>query len=295
MSGSPPVGWSEQLEQNISAARGLGRRTKRIGRAPRGRIAREPLLHFVLLGGLIFGVDAWLHPPDRTARVITVTRQMRETMATNFDEDRERRATPDELHQIIENWVASEILYREGKLLGVDRGDDTIRDRIAFKLQLMIFSQLEAPNPTVDELRAWFEAHHDRFDEPERISFYIGPPKDEPAARRDLADIEAGHENDELSRTTRAMIGRPVTSIAPVFGDEFRETLLASPVQEWTVLHSTEGWHVVRLDSRRPGERARFEDNHDQAVKIFQTDAVRARAWEAVKRLRANYTVRYEP
>ena len=61
------------------------------------------------------------------------------------------------------------------------------------------------------------------------------------------------------------------------------------------MLQSTEGWHVVRFDSRRPGERAAFADNHDQALKIFQTDAVRARAWEAVTRLRANYTVIYEP
>lgn len=282
---SQEVAWKGRVERS-----GVGPR-----RAGWRQWAREPLLHFLVLGGLIFGADAWLHPPDRNARVITVTKQMRETMAANFDEDRERRATPDELNQLVENWVASEILYREGKLLGVDRGDDTIRDRIAFKLQLLIFSQLETPNPSVDELRAWFEDHHDRFDEPERVSFYIGPPKDEAAARKDLADIESGQENDDLSRTTRAMIGRPITSLAPVFGEGFRDGLLAMPFNRWGVLHSTEGWHVVRYDSRRPGERARFEDNHDQALRIYQTDAVRVRAWEAVKRLRANYTVRYEP
>ena len=256
---------------------------------------REPLIHFTALAGVIFLGDAILHPPDRATRVITVTRAMRETMAANFDEDRERRATPDELKSMIENWVASEILYREGKLLGVDRGDDTIRDRIAFKLQLMIFSQLETPNPTVDELRAWFEQHHDRFDEPERVSFYISLPTDESTARRHLAAIEAGEDPDELQRTTRAMIGRPIPSVAPVFGDAFRDSLLALPLERWSVLQSTEGWHVVRFDSRRPGEPARFDDVHDQALRIFQTDAVRARAWEAVKRLRANYDVRYEP
>ena len=282
---SQEVGWKTGVDRS-----GVG-----TGRVGWRRFAREPLLHFLLLGGLIFGADAWLHPPDRTARVITVTRQMRETMATNFDEDRERQATPAEVNQMVENWVASEILYREGKLLGVDRGDDTIRDRIAFKLQLMIFSQLETPNPSVDELRTWFEANRDRFDEPERISFYIGPPKDEAAARKNLADIESGQESDELSRTTRAMIGRPISSIAPVFGDGFRDGLLAMPINQWGVLHSKEGWHVVRFDSRRPSEPVRFADVHDQALRVYQTDAVRARAWEAVKRLRANYTVRYEP
>ena len=268
--------------------------SSRAGRLARF-VLREPLVHFVALAGLIFGADAVLHPPDRTARVITVTRAMRETMAVNFDEDRERKATPAELNSMVENWVASEILYREGKLLGVDRGDDTIRDRIAFKLQLMIFSQLEAPNPTGAELHAWFEKNRDRFDEPERLSFYIGVPGDEATARRSLKAIETDEDPEELQRTTRAMIGRPISSIAPVFGDGFREGLLALPLHQWGVLKSNEGWHVVRLDSRRPGEPAKFDDFSDTALKTYQTDAVRARAWEAVKRLRTTYDVRYEP
>lgn len=258
-------------------------------------VRREPLVHFVVLAGIIFGADAILHPPDRNARVIVVTRAMRETMSANFDEDRERKATPAELNSMIENWVASEILYREGKLLGVDRGDDTIRDRIAFKLQLMIFSQLEAPNPTGAELRTWFEQNRDRFDEPERLSFYIGAPSDEVTARRNLKAIETNEDADDLQSTTRAMIGRPISSIAPVFGESFRDGLLALPMHKWSVLKSNEGWHIVRFDSRRPGEPARFEDVSDNALKYYQTDAVRARAWEAVKRLRTTYEVRYEP
>ena len=152
-------------------------------------LLREPLLHFMVLGVAIFGADAWLHPPDRTDRVITVTRAMQDSMRQNFDEDRERPATDAELRAMVENWVASEILYREGKLLGVDRGDDAIRDRIAFKLQLLIFSQMDAPAATEAALRTWFEDNHARFDEPERVSFYLSPPTDEATARRHLAAI----------------------------------------------------------------------------------------------------------
>ena len=256
---------------------------------------REPLLHFLLLGGVIFGVDAWLHPPDRTERVITVTRAMQEAMRANFDEDRERPATDAELHAMVENWVASEILYREGKLLGVDRGDDSIRDRVAFKLQLLIFSQMDAPIATEPVLRAWFAENHARFDEPERVSFYLSPPTDERTARQHLAAIADEQDPAELARTTRAIIGRPIPSLSASFGDAFRDGLLALPLERWSVLQSTEGWHLVRLDSRRPGTPARFEDEQDEIRKIWQTDQTRRRAWEAVQRLRATYTVRVEP
>lgn len=285
-------GRGESLEPPPSTrAAGLGHALHAAWRIVR----REPLVHFFLLGGLIFAIDAVLHPPDRTERVITVTRAMRQAMSENFDEDRERKATGAELNAMVENWVASEILYREGKLLGVDRGDDTIRDRIAFKLQLLIFSQIDAPSVTEAGLRDWFAANHERFDEPERVSFYLGPPTDEATARRHLGEISTGQEPPDLQQRTRAMVGRPISSLAPSFGEGFRNGLLALPQEQWAVLGSNEGWHLVRIDSRRPAVPAQFEDVQDEIVRVWKTDETRKRAWEAVKRLRANYTVRYEP
>src|SRR5215467_11323902 len=115
---------------------------------------REPLVHFVLLGALIFGIDASLRPPAKDDKVITVTKTMRQSFIDNFDEDKARVPSDTELQKMIESWVASEILYREGKTLGVDRGDDMIRDRVAFKLQLLIFDQVHVPQPTEEQLRA---------------------------------------------------------------------------------------------------------------------------------------------
>ncbi len=258
-------------------------------------VRSEPLVHFVVLGAIIFAADALLHPPDRSKRVIVVTRAMRQAMSDNFDEDRERKATASELNAMVENWVASEILFREGKALGLDRGDDAIRDRIAYKLQLLIFSQLDLPPATDTALRAWFADNHDRFDEPERCSFYVSPPFPEAIARGYLAEVQAGRDPAELQQATRAIVGRPVGSLSASFGDGFRDGLLALPIQAWSVLQSTDGWHVVRLDSRRAGIPARFEDNQDEVVRVWQTDQTRRRAWEAVQRLRANYAVRIEP
>lgn len=266
----------------------------RLGRAWRWA-RREPLLHFLVLGALIFAGDRLLNPPDNTEKVIVVTQAMRDTMRRGFDEDQERDPTPAELNAMVENWLASEILYREGKALGVDRGDSAIRDRIAYKVQLLIFSQLEAPAVDRPTLQRWFEANRGRFDEPERVSFYLAPATTEENARKQLAAIEAGQEPSELQQRTRALVGRPVGSLAASFGDAFREGLLALPLERWAVLQSTEGWHVVRLDSRRPPVPAKLEDVEEEAVKIYKTDETRRKAWEAVQRLRSSYTVRYEP
>jgi parvulin-like peptidyl-prolyl isomerase len=257
-------------------------------------LRREPLLHFVLLGALIFGVDAVLHPPAKDDKLITVTKAMRQSFIDNFDEDKERVPSDAELEKMTESWVASEILYREGKALGVDRGDDMIRDRVAFKLQLLIFDQIRVAQPTDDQLRAWFSDNHERFDEQERVGFYLTQPTDEITAKKQLEEIQAEHESDDLQKQTRAVLGRPVASLAPSFGEGFRDALLALPLGEWKVLQSKDGWHVVRLDSRRPGVLANLDDVRDEAIRIWLTDETRKRAWEAVSRLKSAYNIRYE-
>jgi hypothetical protein len=255
---------------------------------------REPLLHFCLLGALIFGIDAILHPPAKDDKEIVVTKAMRQSFIENFDEDKERVPSDSELEKMIESWVASEILYREGKTLAVDRGDDMIRDRVAYKLQLLIFDQIRVQPPTEAELRAWFAENHGRFDEPERVGFYLTPPTDERTARRHLEDILAQRESEDLQKQTRAILARPVDSLAASFGEGFRDGLLALPMEQWVVLQSKDGWHVVRLDSRRAGEQATLDGVRDEAARIWHTDETRKRAWEAVSRLKASYTVRYE-
>jgi hypothetical protein len=296
-----PTGQTLRVPSNENADRSAVDPANRLTHSLRAIVAgtarflwREPLLHFVLLGALIFGADAVLHPPPKDDKVITVTKAMRQSFIDNFDEDKSSSPSEAELEKMIDSWVASEILYREGKALGVDRGDDMIRDRIAFKLQLLIFDQIRVPQPTEDQLRAWFSDNHGRFDELERVGFYLTPPTDETTAQRQLVEIEGQHESEDLQKQTRAILGRPVASLAASFGESFRDELLALPLGQWKVLQSKDGWHVVRLDSRRAGVLASLDNVRDEAVRLWLTDETRKRAWEAVGRLKTAYTIRYE-
>jgi len=226
--------------------------------------------------------------------VIVVTKALRQSFMDGFSEDKDRAPTPDEMQKMIDSWVASEILYKEGKAAGVDRGDQTIRDRIAYKLQLLIFDQIKVDRPTPDQLKTWFATNHGRFDQPARVSFYMTPPTDEATARRHLQDILGQHEDATLEKQTTAILARPEGSVALAFGGGFLSGLLAAAPNQWTVLQSKEGWQVVRLDAIRPGRSAKLEDVVDDASRIWHDDEVRRRAWEAVTRLKTSYKVRVE-
>jgi hypothetical protein len=258
------------------------------------RLLREPLLHFCVLGALIFGADAVLHPPAADNKDVLVTKALRQSFIDSFDEDKERVPTEAQLQQTIDNWVANEILFREGKALGVDRGDDMIRERITYKVQELIFEQIKVPRPTETELRTWFASNHKQFDEPERVGFYLTPPSDEATARRRLDDILAQREGEDLHEHTRIFPARPVESLTASFGDSFKDVLLALPMKEWHLIQSKEGWHVARLDSRRPGILVKFENVSDAVTKIWLADETRRRSQDAVARLKSGYRVKYE-
>lgn len=255
---------------------------------------REPLIHFCLLGGLIFAVDHVMHPPGQDAKTIVVTKAMQQSFFKNFSEDGDQDPTEEQMKNMIDNWVGSEILYREGKALGIEKGDSVFRDRIAFKLQLLVFDQVQLEKPSDAQLHAHFEKYRNRFDQPEQVSFLLTPATDEATARRQFEDMKAERETSELRDQTRVFPNRPVNTLAQSFGENFRTALLALPPGEWRVIQAKDGWRIARLDAHRAAEPVNFESVREDVRKMWVTDETRRRAWEAVNRLKLNYTVKIE-
>jgi hypothetical protein len=113
------------------------------------QVLGEPILHFLVLGALVFGVDAGLTAWRGDPSTITVGKA--------------------EMAVLVDHWVQSEVLYREGLALGLDRGDAGIREKVVANAVGMIRSEATVPPTDEAGLRAWFAAHRDRY--PEGASF----------------------------------------------------------------------------------------------------------------------------
>lgn len=70
-------------------------------------LRNEPLIHFFALGALIFAADAILNPPKKNDHTIIVSRALRQSFIDNFDEDRSRAPSAEELQKMIDSCVAS--------------------------------------------------------------------------------------------------------------------------------------------------------------------------------------------
>jgi hypothetical protein len=89
---------------------------------------REPLLHFIVLGAVLFGADHLLASRDDDPRTIVVDAEVDAHAIKVFKEARGHDPSSDELYALRKVWLDNEVLFREGVALGLDRGDPRTRD-----------------------------------------------------------------------------------------------------------------------------------------------------------------------
>jgi len=239
--------------------------TEPAGTAPR-RAAwpawlKEPLLHFLLLGGLLFALDHWLVGRADDPRRIVVGAAVDEEARTLFGNARGRAPTAEELKALRQVWLDNEVLYREGLALQVDKADTAIRERVIFKSLSLVDAGLQRPTTTAQGLRTWFEANRAKYDEPARYDFQeaaLGDDNSESGVRAFVQALNGGLPG-EARAGLRVFKGRPHANIVQSYGADFAKALEAGPVGAWQALPTREGWRAVRLDQVAPARPAQFE------------------------------------
>lgn len=264
--------------------------------APRPRWWREPLLHFIVLGGLLFAVDQVIVGRAEDPRTIVVTQDVDTEARELFQASRGRAPSAEELAALRRVWIDNEVLYREGLAMQVDRGDDAIRERVIFKA----LSVLESDNklPPYDEplLRDWFEKNRQKYDEPARFDFreaVISGDMTEAAARELAARLNAGVPG-EVGAGLRVFKGRPHANLVQSYGEAFAKALESAPPGQWQVLSGRDGWRVIALDAATPARPAEFETLRGIVLQDWTDQVMAAQRTAAVRTLADKYIVRVE-
>lgn len=259
-------------------------------------LLREPLLHFIVLGGLLFMVDHFISGRADDPHTIYIDAAVDKQARQVFKDARGREPNDEELYALRRVWLDNEVLYREGLALQVDKGDSAIRERVIFKALSIVDAGVKLP-PFDDELlRKWFEGKREKYDEPARYDFQeavLAADKSEAAARAFVQALNAGAPGDAQAGL-RVFKGRPHANLVQSYGPEFAQALEALPVDKWQALSSKEGLRVVRLESKTAPAPAVFENLRGVVLQDW-TDAVMAEQRSAaVQALARKYTVKLE-
>ena len=145
------------------------------------RLLREPLLHFLLLGAVIFAAFGFLSKRSSgEPGTIVITQGQIENLAFAFAKTWQRPPTDPELAGLIRDRVREEIYYREALALGLDKDDTVIRRRLRQKMEFVSDDIAAQAEPTDADLDAYLQTHPDKFPVEQRFTFrqvYLNPDK----------------------------------------------------------------------------------------------------------------------
>jgi hypothetical protein len=231
---------------------------------------REPLVHFLLLGGLLFAIFSFVGGDTGVAdRKIVVTAADIERLSQQFLRTWNRPPSAEELQSQIDSYVREEVLYRTALSLGLDKDDFIIRRRLRQKMEFLVEGAISEPQES--ELLAYFHAHESSFLTEPTVSFHQVLVSDSrgSTAERDArvlltkliaaksSDLEAG----DPSLLPENLEAAPLSRVRDQFGADFAQSLGHVKPGQWAgPLHSAYGYHLVFVTMFDPAHLPRFED-----------------------------------
>ena len=286
----------------------------RTGRKPPSlvhRWLREPLLHFLLAGALIFAIYQLLNPAanlaDR-ANQIALTKDDLRQLAVHWLAQGRPLPTADQMHALIEQRVSEEILFREAVALGLDKDDEIIKRRLAQKMDFLAADVAALQTPGDAELRAWYTQNSGPFALPPRASFrHLYFSFDRPGAHDAAAaalDKIAGEPADTAKVAAVAdpfmfqdyYAERAPDQIAKEFGPDFAKAAFQLKRGAWQgPIQSGYGWHLVFVDAIEPGRVPAFEEVEPDVKSAWLDQKQREIKRIAFETMRARYTVVVPP
>ncbi|QGN53707.1 peptidyl-prolyl cis-trans isomerase [Novosphingobium sp. Gsoil 351] len=256
------------------------------------RLLREPLVHFAVLGALIFVLFGDATSAGERRIVIDAARV--ERIAGQFTQNFRRAPSPSELDALIRDDVKEEVYYREALRLGLDRDDEVVRRRMRVKMEASADTAEDISAPDDATLQRWLDTHSDRFAGESTYSFdqrYLGP-----APLRASAGLE-------LLRAGQDYPGAPIPlparfentgagQTAALFGDAFPTALDRLPLNVWSgPVASGLGQHLVRLRRREPAAPPRLAAIRQRVENDWRAAMVRERSERAYRTLLDRYAV----
>jgi PPIC-type PPIASE domain len=262
------------------------------------------LLHFVVLGAVLFGLFGMIDKKDAEAptKVIISTSRVA-TLADGFARTWRRPPTEQELQGLVEDYIRDEIFYREGRAAGLDRDDFVIRRRVRQKMEFLA-EDMAAAEPSDEQLAAYLASNPERFRTEDRLTFHHVFLS---ATRRGSAlDGDAKQIADTLARTSAPVdtstIGDPFllgeefremsqSDVARTFGEGFAKQLSAVEPGRWQgPIPSSFGVHFVILDERAKGSLPPL----DTVRETVQREWLNARRIETEQKLYRSLRDRYQ-
>ena len=250
-------------------------------------ILKEPLIHFFLLGLLLFTVFEFKGAPTETgSKVIRIDRDVlinhMQYRSKSFEYEKFSlmldQLSPMQTEKLLEEFIREEVLYREAKSLNLNEKDYISRQRLVKKVEYHLrASEIKRPvNP-----EEFYSLNKDRYFTPRKITFthiFFGKKErgswaeSEKSAEKLLTDFlsKPRDKGSEINSGDRFIfhknyVDKSSEHISSHFGKGFSDALFELGIGTWEgPIKSAYGYHIVYVSNISEERVKNLEEIYDQ-------------------------------
>jgi peptidyl-prolyl cis-trans isomerase C len=278
-------------------------------------LLREPLVHFLAAGALLFCLFAWYGRETGSPRHIVVDRaallqylQSRGSAEPGTLDQQLDGLSAEQRGRLIDDYLREEVLYREARALGLEQGDSVMRQRLVQKMKFLLEDSSDA-QPSDSTLQQYLQTNRKLYAVEAAWTFthvFLDPAeRGEPAAaqraRALLRELNAAGAkfNDSPRYSDRFpylqnYVERTPAYIAGQFGEPFMASLhrmQAAPGAWQGPLRSELGWHLVMITAFSPERMPQLQEIRPQLLDDYRRERAAVAREEATEELMKSYKV----
>lgn len=209
-------------------------------------VLREPLLHFLALAAVLFGVSALFGRGDD---VIEITRDEIEWRILQVEAQEGQRLGEDERRLVLERYIDERVLVREAQALGL-AADERIDDILVQKMLHVLSGDVIQPSD--EELEAYYAVNFERYATEETVTVdEVVAPAGVPLPRELIAGAEPADVADAGLIASRVMPRLSLEDLSQIFGEEAAGVVFGAGEGTWVDAYvSVRGQHWFRVRER---------------------------------------------
>jgi peptidyl-prolyl cis-trans isomerase C len=252
------------------------------------RFIREPLVHFLLLGALIFFTASFISHQNRKAeKTIIISNEKVGSILRFYQIQNGSVPTKQQLDAMIEDYIREEVFYREAIKMRLDKDDEIIRRRLSQKMEFLQSDLTVVPEPSLNTLRKFYELNPGNFRDSGLVSFthiYFSADKNgEADAKQRALSVKANLIRSNSLRNPQLgdpfslqydYTGQNKLDIVQLFGNKpILDSLFESPLNRWIgPVQSGYGWHLVRISERTAPRIPPFETIMEMVKEVYMAN-----------------------
>ena len=204
------------------------------------KLLHEPLLHFLVLGGLLFLYYSFSKENEDTQNHIVISKERIMQLTSEKEKELLRLLSQEEKEEMIEKEIYEAVLYKEALKIGLDNNDVDIKGHLAKKMEFVTYDTYELPVPSDEVLKTFMLENPKNYAEEETIHFI-----------QSMMGADAKLFEKEYTLTE--------FEVSNIFGRSFSEVLFELKTDEKVhKVESTYGVHEVQVVAKLTAELKDF-------------------------------------